>query len=314
MKTTNMKSCCTVLKRRNFLSIETNLDSIPTNKNDFYNMSLIQAGEFLLGSSDEDSSREDGEYPPRTVKIESFYMDRYAVTNEQFYCFIKDTGYVTDAEKYGWSFVFNLFVNKRMERDMVGAAEKTPWWIAVRNACWKHPEGTDSSIVNRFHHPVVHVSWNDAKAFCRWAGKRLPTEAEWEYAAASGVVNRKYPWGDELHPGGKHHCNIWQGNFPNENLGEDGFLGTAPVDTFEPNDFGLYNMSGNVWEWCEDTFSIQHGSEALNPDPFAKLIKGGSYLCHRSYCNRYRISARTYNMIDSSTGHMGFRCVANLKK
>jgi formylglycine-generating enzyme len=186
--------------------------------------------------------------------------------------------------------------------------------MAVKGASWQRPEGLSSSIADRLDHPVIHVSWNDAKAYCQWAGKRLPTEAEWEYAAASGINNRKYPWGNELHQEGEHHCNIWQGEFPKVNTEEDGFLGTAPVNSYKPNAFGLYNMSGNVWEWCEDTFTNQVGSKITNPlDHSLKLIKGGSYLCHKSYCNRYRIAARTFNTADSSTGHMGFRCVASVE-
>jgi len=313
--TSNNQSCCTVSRHQDFLKKEMNVTSISTKTPNTSTMAWIPAGEFLLGSEDEESSVEDGETPRRKVQVPAFYMDRYAVTNEQFSHFIEKTGYVTDAEKYGWSFVFHLLVNKENEKDILGSPEQTPWWEAVQGASWKYPEGKNSSIVNRLNHPVIHVSWNDAQAYCSWSGKRLPTEAEWEYAASSGVVDRIYPWGNELNQDDKHHCNVWQGDFPNVNTEEDGFLSTAPVDHFEPNDFGLYNMSGNVWEWCEDTFSNQ--PTLTNPvqlDSTVKLIKGGSYLCHKSYCNRYRISARTYNTVDSSTGHMGFRCVANSNK
>ena len=315
VKASNYKSCCAVSRDKHFLKKEVNVVSIPKKAAHTSNMAWIPAGEFLLGSEEEERSIEDGEFPRRKVQVPSYYIDRYAVTNEQFSQFINETGYVTDAEKYGWSFVFHLFVNKEYEKDILGSSEQTPWWIAVQGASWKHLEGRGSSIANRLNHPVIHVSWNDAQAYCKWSGKRLPTEAEWEYAAASGVINRKYPWGNELHQDGKHHCNIWQGDFPNVNTEEDGFLGTAPVDSFETNDFGLYNMSGNVWEWCEDNFSTQPGQTNHVPiDHSIKLIKGGSYLCHKSYCNRYRISARTFNTVDSSTGHMGFRCVANSNK
>lgn len=275
-------------------------------------MVQIPAGEFILGSEDVESSEEDGETIRRHVYINSFYMDKYAVTNEQFATFIEATGYETDAENYGWSFVFHLFVSDELEQDILGSPKDTPWWIGLKGASWKYPEGRNSSIDHRLTHPVVHVSWNDAIAYASWAGKRLPTEAEWEYAASSGVIDRTYPWGNELHEDGEHHCNIWQGEFPLTNSGEDGFMGTAPVDSYEANAFGLYNMSGNVWEWSEESFSNQP-SDATNIllDPSIKLIKGGSYLCHRSYCNRYRIAARTFNTIDSSTGHMGFRCVAD---
>jgi sulfatase modifying factor 1 len=312
MTTSNNKSCCTVSRRQDFLKKETNVTFITEKSADKNNMLKIPAGEFLLGSEDAESSVEDGEFPRRKVQVPSFYMDQYAVTNDQFSKFIKDTGYITDAEKYGWSFVFHLLVNKENEKDIVGSPEQTPWWFAVQGACWMQPEGRGSSVVKRLNHPVIHVSWNDAQAYCRWAGKRLPTEAEWEYAALGGIIDRKFPWGNELHQDDRHHCNVWQGDFPKVNTEEDGFLGTAPVDSFEPNDYGLYNMSGNVWEWCEDTFSNQPTlTNTVQLDSTEKLIKGGSYLCHKSYCNRYRISARTYNTIDSSTGHMGFRCVAN---
>ena len=312
MEVSKTNSCCSVSRDQSTFIRESSLTNTDSQTLDLVNMVQIPAGEFIMGSDHDESSEEDGETIRREVYIHSFYMDRYAVTNEQFARFIEETGYETDAEKYGWSFVFHLFVNDELEQDILGSPKDTPWWIGVNGASWKFPEGRHSSIVHRLTHPVVHVSWNDAIAYATWAGKRIPTEAEWEYAASSGVIDRKYPWGNELHEDGEHHCNIWQGEFPYTNSGEDGFVGTAPVDSYDANAFGLYNMSGNVWEWSEDIFSNQpaDATDSLL-DPAIKLIKGGSYLCHRSYCNRYRIAARTFNTIDSSTGHMGFRCVAD---
>lgn len=307
-----IKSCCSISRNKHALVKESN--SNQGEDFDRKDMVKIPEGEFLLGSESEDSSVEDGETQRRKVYIHSFYMDKYAVTNKQFSHFIKETGYVTEAEKFGWSFVFHAFIINEGEADIIGSPEGTPWWKAMKGANWRYPEGRDSSIANRLNHPVVHISWNDANAYAKWSGKCLPTEAEWEYAAASGIINRQYPWGNELHQGGKHHCNIWQGDFPNLNYCDDGYLSTAPVDSFEPNEFGLYNMSGNVWEWCSDTFSNQPGKSGSQINQTVKVIKGGSYLCHRSYCNRYRISARTFNTVDSSTGHMGFRCVAHEKE
>jgi formylglycine-generating enzyme required for sulfatase activity len=183
----------------------------------------------------------------------------------------------------------------------------------VFGADWAHPEGPQSTISGRLHHPVVQVSWLDAVAFCGWAGVRLPTEAEWEMAARGGLEQARFPWGDELEPGGVHRCNVWQGTFPSDNTCDDGYLGTAPVDAFEPNGFGLHNVAGNVWEWCADWFDPTVGTTGPDVDPTGpptgdqRVIRGGSYLCHASYCTRYRVAARSANSPDSSTGNMGFR-------
>src|SRR4051794_7707278 len=176
-----------------------------------------------------------------------------------------------------------------------------------------NPEGPRSSIDRRLDHPVVHVSWRDARAYCHWAGLRLPTEAEWEYAARGGLVQKRLPWGDELEPGDEHQMNVWQGTFPSWNTREDGYLGTCPVDAFPANGHGLHNTSGNVWEWCRDWFHASFHRDGPRSDPIgpprgeAKVIRGGSYLCHASYCNRYRVAARSSNTANSSTGNMGFR-------
>jgi len=173
-------------------------------------------------------------------------------------------------------------------------------------------------VNERWDHPVVHVSWNDAAAYAAWASKQLPTEAQWEYAARGGLEQRLYPWGDELTPQGKHRCNIWQGQFPVEDTAADGFSGTCPVDAFPPNKYGVYSTTGNVWEWCADWFNINFSSTTILHNPSGpaigqtKVMKGGSFLCHESYCNRYRVAARTANTPDSSASNIGFRCVKNL--
>jgi formylglycine-generating enzyme required for sulfatase activity len=230
--------------------------------------------------------------------------------------FVAKTGAVTEAEREGWSFVFR----NRMADDGPGGpcAPGTPWWLKVNGATWHSPEGAPSSVRSRADHPVVHVSWNDVQAYCEWARVRLPTEAEWELAARGGLEQKTYPWGDELTRDGGHMCNIWQGRFPEHDLGEDGFTGTAPADSFQPNGFGLFTMVGNTWEWCEDYFSAD-GHEArttVNPvgpaSGTSRVIRGGSYLCHRSYCFRYRNSARSSNTPGSTTGNIGFRVVRDL--
>jgi formylglycine-generating enzyme required for sulfatase activity len=220
------------------------------------------------------------------------------VSNEAFAVFVEETGYVTEAERWGWSFVFGGLLPDDFAptRGVVAA----PWWRQVEGACWSRPEGPQSDVADRPDHPVVHVSWDDANAYATWAGARLPTEAEWEYAARGGLVQEPFPWGAELVPDGEHRMNVWQGTFPSENTLEDGWLGTCPTTAFPPNGYGLHNMTGNVWEWCADRFDAQH-----------RVMRGGSYLCHESYCRRYRVSARSGNTPDSSAGNVGFRCAAD---
>lgn len=285
-------------------------------------MVRIPGGAFLMGGDDPDAFPEDGEGPVRAVTLRPFAIDATCVTYAQFAAFVKAMAYVTDAERFGWSYVFHLLLAPESRRHLFdGSVPDAPWWLRVSGASWRAPEGPGSSFAMRQNHPVVHVSWADAVAYATWAGKRLPTEAEWEMAARGGLVRARFPWGNELTPRGRHRCNIWQGQFPHINTGEDGYVGTAPVKAFAPNGFGLYNVSGNIWEWCADWWSSTwHVPERCEsrvdpqgpPTGTEKVIRGGSYLCHVSYCNRYRIAARTKNTADSSTGHMGFRCAADL--
>ncbi|MBX3141543.1 MAG: formylglycine-generating enzyme family protein [Trueperaceae bacterium] len=316
----------------------------------------IPAGTFFMGSNGEGFPA-DGEGPVREVQLSEYTIDKYPVTNADFAEFVAATGYVTEAERFGWSFVFQLFLADPKAYRSVPAA---PWWRQVHGATWSRPDGPGSGVDERADHPVVHVSWNDAVAYCAWAGVRLPTEAEWERAARGGLEGRRYPWGDTLRPGGEHRCNIWQGEFPVRNSGEDGWVGTSPVGSYAPNGYDLHDVSGNVWEWCSDWFgadrfgggsrpalaagagpdvNLSAGSRTVadlhdrgqvadpqrrhvatdprSSPPIAdpqgprhgpgRVVKGGSYLCHASYCNRYRVAARTFNTPDSTTGHMGFR-------
>jgi len=276
-------------------------------------MVSLDGGAFLMGAEGPDCIPGDREGPVREVEINAFSIDPCAVSNRRFAAFVDATDYVTDAERYRWSFVFGGLLPDEFP-DTRGAIQ-APWWRQVYGAWWRRPEGPHSSIESRLDHPVVHVSWRDAQAFCRWSGVRLPTEAEWEYAARGGLVQQRFPWGDELEPDGEHRMNVWQGAFPSQNTLEDGFLGTCPVDAFPANGYGLHNTSGNVWEWCDDLFHADRaGGAPQPPNPAgsageeARATRGGSYLCHHSYCNRYRVAGRSSNTANTSTGNTGFRC------
>lgn len=274
-------------------------------------MASLPGGEFLMGAEDPAAHPLDGEGPVRRVRLSPFRLDAVAVSNRRFARFVAATGWRTTAERFGWSFVFAGFLSP--DHPPTEAVAAAPWWRRVSGACWRHPEGPDSTAESRPDHPVTHVSHDDAQAYCAWAGGRLPTEAEWEYAARGGLAQRRYPWGNELTPQGRHMCNIWQGEFPTRDDSEDGFAGTAPVDAFPPNGFGLFNMVGNAWEWCADWFDPRGPSPAPQTDPRgpmqgrARVMRGGSHLCHASYCFRYRVSARSSATPESTTGHLGFR-------
>lgn len=274
----------------------------------------IPSGTFVMGDHQGEGYPQDGETPVHPVQLSGFLMRATTVTNAEFELFVQETGYQTTAEQHGVSAVFYAaFQGHRT--DILHQVTSVPWWLAVKGADWKHPNGPGSTVAGKADHPVVHVSWNDAIAYCEWAGARLPTEAEWEYAARGGLERRSFAWGDDLMPNDRWNCNIWQGRFPRENSAEDGFLTTAPGKTYRPNGYGLWQMAGNVWEWCQDWFANDYYAQSELVDPRGpeagerRVMRGGSYLCHDSYCNRYRVSARNSNTPDSTSGNIGFRCV-----
>lgn len=252
-------------------------------------MVALEGDRFAMGNDGPDAISGDAEGPARETLVAPFAIEPYAVTVHRFGRFVEATGHVTDAERAGWSFVFA----GRLPDDFppTRALASAPWWRQVHDADWRHPDGPRSCA--RPDHPVVHVSRADALAFCAWADARLPSEAEWEYAARGGHAGTRFPWGQEL---GEATCNVFRGRFPH------GAAGTVPVDAFAPNGFGLHNVIGNVWEWCADAF------DAPNAEPGAYAMRGGSYTCHDSHCTRYRLSARTGSAPDTSMGNLGFRC------
>lgn len=253
--------------------------------------------------------------PRRKVKLRPFLMSPHAVTNADYADFVTATGYRSVAEQEGWSYVFHLLLPDAEAWPV--SPPGLPWWRRVDGACWAAPEGPGSSVKGRENHPAVHIAWYDALAYCNWSGLCLPTEAQWERAARGGLTKRKFPWGDEMKPGGKFAMNTFQGDFPGHNSQEDGWPGTAPADAFQPNGYGMYNMTGNVWEWVSDRFGPLPEAgllPATDPvgaeDGYARVQRGGSYLCHASYCDRYHVHSRTRNDPDSSTGNCGFRVAA----
>jgi sulfatase modifying factor 1 len=305
-------------------------------------MAWIPGGTFLMGTNDKDSFP--NERPAHLVQVQGFWMDEHDVTNAEFSRFVESTGYVTTAErKINWDDLKKELppgTSKPDESALApGALVFTPtagpvplddlsaWWRWVQGANWRHPEGPESSIQGRENHPVVQVSWYDAVAYAQWASKRLPTEAEWEFAARGGLESKRYVWGDEFKPGGKYMANTWQGVFPVRDSGEDGFVGTSPVGSFPANGYGLYDMAGNVWQWCSDWYRVDSHIEAAGKnvcrdpggpvesydpgDPYShkRVVKGGSFLCNPSYCESYRPSARRGTPPDTGSSHTGFRCV-----
>lgn len=293
-------------------------------------MVWVEGGSFLMGA---DSGFPD-ELPVHRVEVDGFWMDKTEVTNAEFERYVKATGYVTVAERTPKSEDFPGVPLERLKpgsvvfqapEGEVSLEDYYKWWSYVPGADWSHPKGPGSSIVGMESHPVVHIAWEDAAAYAAWAGKRLPTEAEWERAARGGLEGQPYVWGQELRPEGRWAANTWQGEFPKKNSAEDGFLGTSPVGSFAPNRYGLFDMSGNVWEWCQDWYRPDYyeKSPSKNPqgpvdsfDPnepgvFKRVQRGGSFLCSDVYCSGYRPSARMKASPDTGLSHSGFRCVRN---
>ena len=282
-------------------------------------MVWVSGGSFLMGSSHHYGE----ERPARRVTVDGFWMDRHAVTNRDFARFVRRTGYRTLAERAPDPAGYpgarpellvpasTVFVKPRQR---IGLDNPYLWWRYLPGADWRHPQGPGSSVRSRADHPVVHVAWEDVAAYARWAGKRLPTEAEWEYAARGGLDGATYAWGEEFTPDGEHLANTWQGEFPYENTRADGYEGTAPVGTYPANGYGLHEMIGNVWEWTADVYadhtpSCCAGDSRAADEVPRKVMKGGSHLCAPNYCQRYRPAARLAQAIDTSTSHLGFRCV-----
>ena len=276
------------------------------------NFARIDACDFTMGCDGPDAIAVDGEGPVRRVELSTYEIATTCVTNREFGDFVRATKYVTDAERLGYSFVFYLQVPAAWRTRARQTAADLAWWLPVAYASWQRPEGAGSHIHARTDHPVVHVSWHDAQAYCGWSGTRLPTEAEWECAARGGLEGRRFAWGDELRDADGWHANVWQGEFPNAPAA--GWQpGPMPVTSFAPNGSGLYNVCGNVWEWCDDWFAPTYHDETAARDPRftrptgRRSMRGGSYLCHDSYCNRYRVGARSSNTPEGTSGNLGFR-------
>lgn len=256
-------------------------------------MVLIKGGAFQMGSN----NGMPDERPVHSVEVKSFWMDEHEVTVAEFAQFVEATNYRTEAEQFGWSGVFNV---------------ETGEWEKTDGADWRHPDGSRSEALP--DEPVTQVSWTDAAAYAKWIGKRLPTEAEWERAARGGLIGKEYSWGDELRPEGRPIANWWQGHFPAKNTGEDGFIKRARVKSFPPNDYGLYDMAGNVWEWTADWYAADYYARSAKRDPRGaeggteRVLRGGSWLCSENFCSNYRVAGRSHATPDSGLNNLGFRC------
>lgn len=280
-------------------------------------MTFVEGGVFLMGNS-KPLIIADGEAPQRKVTVDSFYMDVHEVSNAEYELFVNSTGYKTEAEGFGNSFVLESLISEKVKEDITQAVAAAPWWLPVDGSDWRHPLGPDTGIKDIMDHPVLHVSWNDAVVYCEWAGKRLPTEAEWEYTCRAGKDDRLFPWGNKETPKGEHRMNIWQGAFPEENSKEDGYHATCPVTALpEQNKYGVKNLIGNAWEWVSDWWEVHHTTTPKdNPRGPSKGVdkvkKGGSYMCIKEHCYRYRCGARSQNTPDSSASNLGFRCAGDV--
>ncbi|MGF1922637.1 MAG: formylglycine-generating enzyme family protein [Bacteroidia bacterium] len=315
---------------------------IVTGKTDHFGMVYVPAGEFMMGAGDTEGRAD--EYPQHKVKVAAFWMDETEVTNASFAKFVKATGYVTTAERAPtWEelkeqlpegtpkphdsvFVASSLVFSAPKK-VNGLADASQWWVWRKGADWKHPSGPKSNLKGKENYPVIHITWDDAQAYCKWAGKRLPTEAEWEYASRGGLKNAKYPWGNEAIDQGKPKANTWHGDFPVRSINADGFVELAPVKSYPANGYGLYDMAGNVWEWCNDWYAYDwyasqkgtienplgpnNSSDPMEPSVPKKVVRGGSFLCNASYCKGYRVTSRMKTSKDTSLSHTGFRCVSS---
>jgi len=336
--------CCESNIPSRFKPVKKAFTSAAETSDDHKNMVWITGGSFMMGGDNAQAGPD--EYPKHKVTVDGYWIDQTEVTNAQFAQFVKATGYVTTAErKPDWeelkkqvppgtpkpadSLLVPASLVFKPTEGAVPLSDYSQWWAWVENADWKHPQGPKSNLTGKENYPVVQVSYDDALAYCKWAGKRLPTEAEWEYAARGGLQDKIYPWGNEPVDEGKPKANTWQGSFPYKNTLTDQFYYTSPAKSFAPNGYQLYDMAGNVWEWCADYYDHAYYAQVTKPEginnphgpaksndpdePFAskRVVRGGSFLCNDSYCSGYRVARRMKTTEDSGMEHLGFRCVAD---